>query len=185
VVYLCFHFSNHLVALIGPEAHLTVMKALRVVYRSQIVEPLLALTFVFLIVSGACMAWKLTDRPASTLRTFQIAGGVFLIFAIASHMNAVLYLARVYFKIESDWGFAIGAPDGLIRNAWNIRLLPYYLLAVFFVISHAFCGLRGVMVAHSLGERLTTRVFVSGIVLAAFVAVTIILAMTGMRVSFA
>ena len=160
------------------------MDILRVVYRSPVVEPILTLTFVFLILSGAYMAWRLTNRQADAIRTFQIAGGVFLIFAVTSHINAVLYLARVYFQIPSDWGFAVGAPDGMLKNAWNIRLLPYYFLAVFFVISHAFCGLRGVMIAHEANEKTTARVLTFGLALAAVVATTIILAMAGMRIRF-
>lgn len=184
VVYLCFHFSNHLVGLIGADAHLAVMKVLRVVYRSPLIEPLLIATFLFLVGSGAYMAWRMTRRPADAIRSFQIAGGVFLIFAVISHVNAVLYLARSYFNIETDWGFAVGAPAGLLHDAWNIRLLPYYLLAVFFVIAHAFCGLRGVMIAHRVNETTATRVLVAGIVFSALVAVTIILAMAGLRIHF-
>lgn len=184
VVYLLFHFSNHLVGLIGPDAHQAVMDVFRTVYRSSVVEPLLTLIFLFLIASGTLMAWRLTARPATAVRTFQIAGGVFLIFAVASHINAVLYLARVYFNIESDWGFAVGAPDGLLKNAWNIRLLPYYYLAVFFVISHAFCGLRGVMLAHGVPTRSADRALNGGIALAFLISTLIILAMAGMRLSF-
>ena len=184
VVYLGFHFSNHLFGLIGPEAHMAVMKVFRVVYRSAVIEPLLTLTFVFLIGSGAWMAWRLTDRQADAIRTFQIAGGVFLIFAITSHINAVLYLARVHFQIDTDWGFAVGAPNGMLKDAWSIRLLPYYFLAVFYVISHAFCGLRGVMLAHRVSDRTVTRVLVAGMVFAALVASVIILAMSGMRLHF-
>lgn len=184
VVYLCFHFSNHLFGLIGADAHMAVMKVLRVVYRSPLIEPVLIASFLFLVGSGAYMAWRMTRRPADAIRSFQIAGGVFLIFAVISHINAVLYLARVYFNIDTDWGFAVGAPAGLLHDAWNIRLLPYYLLAVFFVIAHAFCGLRGVMLAHRVSERTATRVLVGGIVFSAVVAVTIILAMAGLRIHF-
>lgn len=184
VVFLCFHFSNHLVGLVGSEAHMSVMKVLRVAYRSTWIEPVLLCSFFFLIGSGAYMAWRMTNRQADAIRSFQIAGGVFLIFAVISHINAVLYLARAYFNIDSNWGFAIGAPTGLLNDAWNIRLLPYYLLAVFFVISHAFCGLRGVMIAHKVNESTSRTVLVAGIFFSALLAITIILAMTGMRVHF-
>jgi hypothetical protein len=184
VLFLCFHFSNHLLGLIGVDTHMAVMKVLRVVYRSPVIEPLLLASFAFLIVTGARMAWRLTGRQTDAIRTFQIAGGVFLIFSTISHVNAVLYLARVHFGIDTDWGFAIGAPTGMLKDAWNIRLLPYYLLAVFFVIAHAFCGLRGVMLAHRMGSQLANRVLAAGTVLAALVACAIILAMCGLRVQF-
>jgi len=185
VAYLCLHFSNHMFGWLGPAAHTIVMEKLRLIYRSRIGEPLLIASFIFLIVSGVRMAWHLTGRRADTIRTLQIAGGVFLVFAVVSHVNAVLYLARLHMNIESDWGFAIGAPAGLLRDAWNIRLLPYYLLAVFFVILHAFCGLRGVMLAHGVRRQVADRTLEGGAVVAAIVALLIIMAMCGLRVSLA
>ena len=40
-LYVLFHLTNHLFGLVGPDAHATVMKIGRVVYRSGIGEPLL------------------------------------------------------------------------------------------------------------------------------------------------
>lgn len=185
VLYLCAHFANHLVGWVGPEAHAAVMKVLRTVYRSPLGEPLLVGTFGFLILSGSWMAWRLTGRQTDAVRSFQIAGGVFLVFAVVSHLNAVLYLARVYLHIDSDWGFGVGAPAGLLKDPWNIRLLPYYLLAVFFVIAHAFCGLRGILLAHGKGRVLGDRVLVGGTVFAALLAIVIMMAMCGLRIHIA
>jgi hypothetical protein len=185
VLFLTFHFSNHMVGWIGAEAHAAVMKVLRTVYRSSFGEPILIGAFGFLIFSGALMAWRLTGRQTDGIRTFQIAGGVFLVFAITSHVNAVLYLARVVLGIDSDWGFGVGAPTGLLKDAWNIRLLPYYLLAVFFVISHGFCGLRPILLAHHVERRYADRVLVAGIVFAAMVAILIMMAMCGLRIHLA
>ena len=70
-------------------------------------------------------------------------------------------------------------------DPWNIRLLPYYLGAVFFVVAHAFCGLRIVMLAHHAPRAGADRVLAGGIVFAALLATTIILAMCGLRLDFA
>lgn len=181
IAFLAAHFSNHLFGWLGPDAHMAVMKVLRKVYRSAFVEPVLIGTFAFLILTGSRMAWRLTARPADAFRTFQIAGGVFLVFAVISHVNAVLYLARVHFGIDTDWGFAVGAPTGMLDDPWNIRLLPYYLLAVFFVIAHAFAGLRIVLLAHGTARQAADRVLYAGTAFAAVLAGAIILAMCGMR----
>jgi hypothetical protein len=185
VVYLSAHFSNHMFGWIGPEAHAAVMKVLRTVYRSPVGEPVLIAAFGFLILSGVYMAWRLTNRQTDGIRSFQIAAGVFLVFAVTSHVNAVLYVARVVLGIDSDWGFGVGAPTGLLKDAWNIRLLPYYLLAVFFVIAHAFCGLRLILVTHGVERRYADRVLAGGVVFAALVATLIMMAMCGMRVHLA
>lgn len=182
IAFLAAHFSNHILGWLGPDVHMAVMKVLRIVYRSAFVEPLLIGTFAFLIVTGCRMAWRLTARPVDGFRTFQVAGGVFLVFAVISHVNAVLYLARVHFGIDTDWGFAVGAPTGMLDDPWNIRLLPYYLLAVFFVIGHAFAGLRIVLLAHGTARRTADRLLFGGVAFGAVVAITIILAMCGMRI---
>lgn len=185
ILFLCFHFSNHLVGLAGPEAHMAVMEVLRVVYRSPFVEPLLIGVFAFMIVTGLRLAWRWSARPMDAARTLQVAGGVFLTWAVISHLNAVLYLARVHFGIDTDWGFAVGAPTGMLLDPWNIRLLPYYLGGVFFVVAHAFCGLRIVMLAHHAPRVIADRVLAGGTLFAALLATTIILAMCGLRLHFA
>lgn len=185
LLFLGFHFSNHLVALIGPEAHMAVMKVLRVVYRSPFVEPVLIGAFAFMIGTGLRLAWRWSARPMDAARTLQVAGGVFLMWAVISHVNAVLYLARVHVGIDTDWGFAVGAPAGMLLDPWNIRLLPYYLGAVFFVVAHAFCGLRIVMLAHHAPRASADRVLMAGVAFAALLATTIILAMCGLRLHFA
>ena len=56
--------------------------------------------------------------------------------------------ARWYLGIDSDSAFATGKPPGLIPDAWNIRLVPPYGLAVFFVLSHIASGARVVLLSH-------------------------------------
>jgi hypothetical protein len=68
---------------------------------------------------------------------------------LASHVNAVFVLAR-HFGIETDWDWATGAPVGILRHAWDIRLLPHYSLAVFLVLAHLSCGLRAILNAHGV-----------------------------------
>jgi hypothetical protein len=184
LVYIAFHFSNHLFGLIGDEAHTAVMKLFRVVYRAAWVEPILLAGFAFLIVSGAQMAWRLTERGTDRYRTFQIAAGIYLIFAVISHLNAVLYLARVHLGIDTDWAFATGAPVGMIKDAWSIRLVPYYLLGAFFVVAHTFSGLRVVMLAHGARKPLADTVMLCGAAFAALLSTVIILAMCGLRLHF-
>jgi hypothetical protein len=57
-------------------------------------------------------------------------------------MNSVFVFARLYLRIDSDWAFATGAPSGLVKDAWNIRLVLHYGLAAFFVLSHLAAGGR-------------------------------------------
>ena len=92
--------------------------------------------------------------------------------------------ARTYLRIDLDRGFATGAPRGLIKDAWNIRLVPHYGLGVFFVLAHLFSGLRVVILTHGVRKVIADRVMISGSVAAALTACVIMLGMCGVRVSF-
>ena len=184
LLYLALHLGNHLVGLAGEAQHTAVMKALRHFYRSSLGEPLVLGLLFFLLVSGAVLAWAGSRQRADRFRAFQIASGVYLLVAITSHVNAVLNLARVVLKIDTDWAFATGAPAGLIADPWNIRLLPYYLMAVFFGVAHPFSGLRVIMLKHGTAGPLADRIMIGGLVLAALLAIIILLAMCGVRLNF-
>lgn len=184
LIFLGFHLTNHFFGLIGPDAHTSVMKALRHIYRAPFVEPVLLTGFLFQIISGFYLAWQLTTKATDRFRTFQVASGVFLLFFIISHTNAVFILARVYLNIDSGWGFATGAPAGLIHDARNIRLLPYYWLGVFFVLSHLAAGARVVMLAHGKKKELADGVMIWGAALSALASTLILLGMCGLRLHF-
>ena len=99
-------------------------------------------------------------------------------------MDSVFIFARTYLGIDTGWGFVTGAPTGLIRDAWNIRLVPHYWLGVFFVLAHLAAGARGVMMAHGVSKTLADRFMVAGTVVAGLVATVIMLGMCGMRIAF-
>ncbi len=182
VVYVLFHITNHLLGLVGPEAHAAVMEIGRVVYRSDAGEPLLVAAMLFQIGSGVYLAWRWSAAPQGFHRTFQIASGAFLSLFILGHMNSVFIYARTFLGIATDWNFAIGAPTGLIHDAWNIRLLPHYALGVFFVLSHIASGLRVVLIAHGASRRHTDRLWSVAVGLSVVVAAAIIAGMSGIRI---
>jgi len=84
-------------------------------------------------------------------------------------------------NIPTDWAFAAGLPTGLIRDAWNIRLLPHYALGVFFVLAHLASGLRVVMLAHGIRTFVANRVWWSGVLLSIAISAAIMCGMTGLR----
>jgi hypothetical protein len=99
-------------------------------------------------------------------------------------MDSVFVFARTYLNIDSDWAFATGAPAGLIKDAWNIRLVPHYGLGAFFVLAHLLSGLRIVMLSHGVRNAIADRVMIGGCVAGAVMACVIMLGMCGVRVSF-
>jgi hypothetical protein len=98
-------------------------------------------------------------------------------------MNSVFIHARSFLGIPTDWNFVIGAPTGLIHDVWNIRLLPHYVLGVFFVLSHLVSGLRVVLIAHGVNRRAANRLWGAGVATSAAISAAIIAGMCGVRIS--
>ena len=183
LLYVGFHIVNHLFGLIGPEAHATVMDLGRKIYRAPFIEPLLVALMLFQIGSGLYLAWEWSVSALDFQKTFQIASGFYLSVFILGHMNSVFLYARTYQGISTDWAFATGATTGLIHDAWNIRLLPHYLLGVFFVLAHLTSGLRVVMIAHGTDRTTADRIWFACAVVSAAVATAIIVGMCGGRIT--
>jgi len=181
-LYVLFHITNHLFGLVGPDAHAAVMKIGRRVYRSGVGEPLLVAAMLFQIGTGLYLAWRWSAAPQGFHRTYQVASGAYLSLFILGHMNSVFVYARGFLRIPTDWNFAIGAPTGLIHDAWNIRLLPHYALGVFFVLSHIASGLRVLLITHGVARRPVDRFWSVGVALSAIVAAAIIAGMCGVRI---
>jgi hypothetical protein len=99
-------------------------------------------------------------------------------------MNSVFIFARTYLGIDSGWGFATGAPTGLVRDSWNIRLVPHYWLGVFFVLAHLAAGARVILIGHGVRKAFADGVMIGGAIIAGIIATVIILGMCGMRVQF-
>jgi hypothetical protein len=183
-IFLALHITNHLMFAAGPGTYEAVMKVFRHVYRAEFLQPLLVALFLFQIGTGLFFVWRETAAPSDRFRTFQIASGVYLAFYVLGHMNSVFIFARTYLGIDSGWGFATGAPTGLVRDAWNIRLVPHYWLGVFFLLAHLAAGARVILIGHGVRKAFADRVMIGGAIIAGIIATVIILGMCGMRVEF-
>ena len=184
ILYLSLHITNHLFFLTGPETDNAVQKLFRHVYRNEVIQPILVALFLFQVGSGAYLAGRRTAEPMDRFRAFQVASGVFLAVYILGHMNSVFIYGRAYLGIDTNWAFATGAPAGLIKDAWNIRLVPHYGLGVFFVVAHVFAGARAVMLSHGVHKPIADRLMIGGAIFGALLAFVIILGMCGARLNF-
>jgi hypothetical protein len=182
VAYIAFHLANHLLGLISPDAHAVVMKLGRKVYRAPAIEPLLVTLLLFQVAVGGWMAWRWSVLRIDRYRVFQVASGVYLWFFILTHMNSALVSARAIHGIDTGWGWASGAPTGLIHDAWNIRLVPHYALGVFFILSHLASGLRGVLIAHGVRPAFANRAWAAGLLASALVSAAIMAGLCGIRI---
>jgi hypothetical protein len=184
MIFLALHIANHLTFPAGEGTYNAVMKVFRHVYRNDILQPLVVALFLFQVGTGLFFVWHLTAAPSDRFRTFQIASGVYLAFYVLGHMDSVFIFARTYLGIDTGWGFATGAPTGLVKDPWNIRLVPHYWLGAFFVLAHLAAGARAVIMAHGVRKVFADRFMVGSAVVAGVVATVIMLGMCGMRVQF-
>ena len=184
LIFLALHLTNHLMFPTGPTTYEAVQKVFRHVYRSNILQPVLVALILFQVGTGLFFVLRLTAAPSDRFRTFQIASGVYLAAYVLGHMDSVFIFARTYLGIDTGWDFATGDPAGMIKDPWNIRLLPHYWLAMFFVLSHIASGSRVIMMAHGVSKALADRLLVGGAVAAGFVATWVMLGMSGMRIQF-
>lgn len=182
LAFLAPHLFNHMLGVFGNDVHMAVMDVLRIVYRHGAVEPVLITLFFLQILSGLVLLKPGTARRADMLDALQTASGIYLAFFIASHINSVFILAR-YFGTETNYAWAIGEPVGLVGDAWNIRLLPHYSIAVWLLIVHLACGLRVVMRGHGASESRSAAAAWGVIGVGSLVTIVIAAGMTGLRLA--
>jgi hypothetical protein len=174
--------TNNLLA--SPDAHTAVMKIVRLVYRAKFIEPIVVALFLFQAATGLCLLRRPTATiPWNRFFTFQVASGIYLVFFILGHMNSVFLFARASLGIDRGWEFATGAPSGLLKDAWNIRLVPHYLFGVFFALSHSLAGVRVILLKYGGTKILLNRLMVAGTVLSGVIAIVIIAGMCSMHIS--
>ncbi|WP_152554361.1 hypothetical protein [Burkholderia sp. A1] len=180
LVYLFPHLGNHVLGLLGNDAHRHLMLILRHVYRAAWVEPVLISLFFLQIVSGLLLLLPKLEMAQDRFGNLQTATGAYLVTFIGCHINSVFVLAR-YFGTDTDYAWATGQPTGLVADAWSVRLIPHYSLAAAFVLCHVVCGLRGVLLAHGTARARADRIALLLIGASLCWAVAIVLGMLGVR----
>jgi hypothetical protein len=153
LIFLIAHLINHLLGLWSPALHGRVMQTLEVFYRASVVEQVLVLCMLLLIVTGVTLAWRHTAIHSDVYRRVQTLSGVYLAAFILSHLTAIFVFARWLLHVHTnDWSYISSAPEGMLRSAWSIRLIPHYAMAVWAAVTHVGLGLRGVLLAHGVAE---------------------------------
>jgi hypothetical protein len=185
LVFLAAHLVNHMTALWSADTHIAVMKVLRKIYRSPVIEPALVLLMIFQVTTGFVLLTRRSRVVSDFFGTLQSATGAYLAVFITSHLTAVFILGRAVTQVDTDFNFAIGAPAGLAGDPWNVRLIPHYSLAVWCLITHLACGLRAVLLAQRRALETANRIAWSIIALGGIVALAIISGMLGVHLAAA
>jgi len=170
-LFVTAHLANHLAGLQSGEAHLAVMRTLRLVYRQPFVETLLLTAVAFQALSGLrLLAVKPVCAPGWP-DTLQRASGAYLAVFLLSHLTAALR-ARHWRGIDTNWQWLTS--DSMLTDPWSARLAPYYFLGIVAFGIHGGLGLRQVLRGHGVADGTASRVAV-GAGLGALVVATLVL----------
>jgi hypothetical protein len=134
------HVGNHATAIVSLGAHDAVLRALRPIYRTRVIEVLLIAAILVQGVSGVSMVWRTRLRRATNIRNLQAMSGLYLIVFFGSHLLATL---RARQHLDTTFSWATGGDAGLFwgRPA-SLGNLPYYTLAVVALLVHLGCQAR-------------------------------------------
>lgn len=152
VGFLIGHLLNHDLAIWSVDLHHAAMEWLRVWYRSAWLEPVLLTLLLVLIATGVPMVVQHSRHDTDSFRIVQMATGVYIGLFLCAHLVAVLGARSV--GVETDWYFATGS-HGLLDGRG--MLIPYYIYAAFFMALHVGCGLRIVLLKHSVAELMANK----------------------------
>jgi len=94
-VFLGWHLLDHLVAVWSFDANTKVTDALRVWYRSALIQPALVALFGLQLVTGLRLLWTKIARDTDLYASVQTATGAYLAIYVMSHLNSVFVYARL------------------------------------------------------------------------------------------
>ena len=176
--FVALHLSNHSVALISLGLQEELMTLFRHWYRSELVEPALFILLLLMAGTGIPMLVHYLRIKGDTFRNMQTCSGLYLMFFLCAHSWAVLGTRNS--GIETDWVFATG-PNGLIYGF--VALIPYYILSVSMVITHALLGLRIVLLSHGVDIFKANRIFYALMAVGGVFSLTVTTALLGIHLT--
>jgi hypothetical protein len=178
VILLLFvlpHIVNHLVGFWSGAAHIELMKAVRYVYRDDIVQPLLLALFGFQIVSGTALLRRRLTIPNDFLGTLQTMCGAYIGVYFLAHMTAV-FAAR-YNGTDTDWNWLTNKDTTMLVSLSNLRLIAHYWVGPIAIITHLACGLRMVLLQREASPALAGRLVPAFMMLGIVVSSVILIAL--------
>ncbi len=148
LAFVLAHLSNHLFALNSLAAHKTIQNALRLVYRNNVIEPLLIVAVFTQAVSGIALVWRARRSRRRFIDHAQAASGLVMAAFLCAHVTAVIVTGRTLAHVDTDFAFASQGAAGLLHSMGGVRLIPYYFLAPLAFFAHAALAMR-----HSVRPR--------------------------------
>jgi hypothetical protein len=170
------HIVNHVTGFWNGPVHIEVMNAVRQVYRDDIVQPMLLALIGFQILSGTALVWRRMRMPSDFLGTVQTMSGVFVGIYFLAHMTAV-FVARDA-GTDTNWSWLTRPNNSMLVSLSNLRLIAHYWVGPIAIFTHVACGLRMVMLQHSISparaNRLALVLITAGVVASSIILLALL-----------
>jgi hypothetical protein len=165
------HIGNHLAGFWSGSVHIEIMNEARRVYRNDIVQPILLALIGFQILSGIVLVrWKM-KMPSDIFGTVQAMCGAYIGVYLLAHMTAV-FAAR-YSGTDTNWTWLTRNDGSMLGSLSNLRLIAHYWVGPMAIVAHVACGLRAVLLQHSVSaataNRLALALIALGVVASSFI----------------
>jgi len=132
--FLCLHFANHFVGLLGVDAHAQFMDAARIVYRHPVVEMAVLLAFFVQILTGIPLIIEIWSEKKDIIHQLQAASGLVMVLFIVIHVGWVA-VARMILGLDTTFAFAASA----FVAPWTWAGYGFYGAGVFSLFVHFGC----------------------------------------------
>ena len=177
-IYVLLHIGNHLTSLYSVKLHITVMDAMRLVYRQPVVEAILLVCASFQIGSGLWLALRNRKHRIGAVAWLQATSGMYVAFFLLVHVTAVLS-GRWVLQLDTNFFFAAA---GLHVQPYQWFFAPYYFMAVVAVFAHIACAAYWHLLASS--QARAKSVLVIALSVGVLLSALITFSLAGMITSF-
>ena len=175
--FLVLHLTNHLAALGGVEAHITLMDLLRRIYRQPLLEALLLAAVALQVGLGLTFLWRARGRRHHPVARLQLLSGAYLAFFLLVHVGAVM-VGR-FSGLDTNFHFASAGYRQLLTALFFV---PYYFLAVLALFTHLGCAAYWLL---GSDKAPTARLALASMMLAgAAISMLISLCLAGVLIAF-
>jgi hypothetical protein len=175
------HIVNHVTGFWNGPAHIEVMKAVRRIYRDDIVQPMLLALIGFQILSGTALVRRRMSMPSDFMGTVQTMSGVFVGVYLLAHATAV-FVARDA-GTDTNWSWLTRPNDSMLVSLSTLRLIAHYWVGPIAIVAHVACGLRMVMLQHDVSPARATRLALALITAGVVTSSIILLALLNVHIA--
>ena len=181
LLFVALHLGNHLTGIWNGASHIASMKLARLVYRRDIIEPVLLALIAFQIISGFVLLRSRLRQPADSFGTVQTLSGFYVGIYLLAHMTAA-FSAR-YAGTDTNWNWLTDNDQGLLDSLASIRLVAHYWIGPIALLAHIGCGLRLVMLEHGVSTALSACAAIAMMLLGLITSSIILLGLLGVHIA--